>query len=72
MVPFLYEEIYAMIKSLLKRILLKSAYDAIKSSNDIFKIDFSCKKFIVDPKDVDIYNSARAGIQRKRSKLTTK
>ena len=72
LVPFLYQELFNLTKSLLKRIVKKEVYDKIEDSRDLFKLDLESTKVVMDPKDIDIFNSAKAGLKSARSKLNAK
>ena len=72
MVPFLYDDLLYLIKSMLKRILCKDAYDGIKDASDLFKLNLDSPKVIEDPKNIELFNSAKAGIRTATGKVTAK
>ena len=39
LVPFLYDDLYHLIKSIIKRVLKPDVYESIKTADDIFKIN---------------------------------
>ena len=72
LVPFLYQELFSLTKSLLKRILKPEIYRKIDDYHDINKIDLNSPKFLREPKDIDLFHSAKAGLKSARSDLNAK
>ena len=68
LVPFLYDELSSLVFSLLKRILKPDIYESIKTTSDIFRIDWNKICHFKNPKDLDLYNSAKEGLRRSISK----
>ena len=63
LLPFLYDDLFHLVKSLLKRVLKSSLYEKIITASDIFKLKLDSSVIYIDPKDLDLFNSAKAGLK---------
>ena len=63
LVPFLHDDLYHLLKSLLKRVLKPEIYDRIKTPGDMFKLELDTAGVYVHPQDLDLYHSAKSGLR---------
>ena len=63
LVPFIHDDLFHMLKSLLKRVLKPEIYAKIKTSEDVFKLELDTAGVYINPKDLDLYNSAKSGLR---------
>ena len=72
LVPFLFDDLFHLVKSLLKLVLKPSLCEKIKISSDVFKLKLDSTGIYIDSKDLDLFNSAKAGLKMSPKTKDTK
>ena len=68
LVPFLYDELFHLVSSILKLICKPNVYAGIKTASDCFKVDLNNSNDLISPENLELFNSSKEGIRKNRAK----